>query len=128
MENQDVAPIPTTSAYGNAPVSPAPKRGLYPKTIGSLIMGIIAVCLCWFSIIPIVGLIFFIPSFILGLVAFLRAKKGYKEVTGNPEAYAKASEGLLKGAKITGLISVIAAPAMLVIGFIWLALEESHIF
>ena len=128
MENQDIAPIPTTSAYGNAPVPPAPKRGLYPKTIGSLIMGIIAVCLCWFSVIPIAGLFFFIPSFILGLVAFLRAKKGFSEVSSNPEAYAKASEGLLKGAKITGLISVIAAPVMLLIGFIWLAAEGSNMY
>lgn len=116
MENQEVNPIPTPQS---TPGTPAPRKP-YPGSIGAMIMGIIAVILCWYSFIPIVGFFFFIPSLILGIIAMKRGKKYAEELQKDPEAWARPSVGFLKAAKITGLVSVIAGPVMLLIGIIML--------
>jgi hypothetical protein len=131
MENNNVVPIPAHIEKQAQPFQPvAPRKTLVPGTIGSMIMGIIAVSLCWFSIIPVAGLFFFIPSLILGIISFKNGTKGLSEINKYPEKYSIVSIGFLKPARITGLISIIAAPALLIIGLIWFAIEgmNSHMF
>jgi hypothetical protein len=110
------------------PPQPGSERRVYPGSVGAMIMGIIAVCFCWFSVIPLAGFIFFIPSLILGIVAMKRGGKFGKVVNQQPEAYTPVSKVFLTVAKITGLISTIAAPIMLLLGLLILASEETHMF
>ncbi len=129
MENNDIAPIPTYNPNpSHVPPQPGAVRVMYPGSIGAMIMGIIAVCFCWFSFIPLVGLIFFIPSIILAIVAFSRGRKYTAAIAAAPDGYTPASSAFLKVAKITGLISIIAGPVMLLLGFVILAAEETHLF
>lgn len=129
MENQDIAPIPTYNPNpSHIPPQPGSERKMYPGSVGAMIMGIFAVCFCWFSAIPLVGFIFFIPSLILGIVAMKRGRKGGAAVTQQPEVYTPVSKVFLTVGKITGLISTIAAPIMLILGLLILASEETHMF
>lgn len=129
MENNEVQPIPAHAPreYRQENLQ---RRKLVPGTIGSMIIGYFAVVLCWFSVIPLVGAFFFIPSFIMGLVAFLRGKKLRRKMLENQAEYSTVSEGFLKAARITGLISVIASSAGLIISTVWLiaAGGPEHIF
>jgi hypothetical protein len=132
MEDQNIAPIPAHEDKSSYPLSApvAPNRIIVPGTIGAMIIGIIAVILCWFCWIPVAGFFFFVPSFVMGLLAFLRASKREKMLKENPEKYTVISAGFLKTARITGLISFIASSATLIAGVIWLLVQgnKSGIF
>lgn len=131
MEDPTIVPIP--SGAPNQPFSPPQPgsvRKVYPGSVGAMIMGIIAVVLCWYSVIPIAGFIFFIPALILGIIALKRGRKYEKNIQIDPEAYTKVSSTFLKVARITGLISIIAGSVMLLIGIVIIAAEDmpGHLF
>jgi hypothetical protein len=129
MEENNVQPIPAHAPRDYRQAT-TPRRKLVPGTIGAMIIGYFAVVLCWFSVIPIAGIVFFIPSFIMGLLAFLRGRKLKVKMLENPVEFSPVSEGFLKAARITGLISVIAASVGLLTGIIWMiaAGGPEHIF
>jgi prolipoprotein diacylglyceryltransferase len=115
MENQEVNPIP------QAPVTPPPAGGpqiLMPGAILWMIFGIISVILCWYGFIPVAGIFLAIISLVFAILAFTKGKKMMAEFQANPGKYKPASAGLIKTAKITGLIGLIISCIMLVVGII----------
>ena len=125
MEDSTIVPIPSGAPnQPYAPPQPGSIRKVYPGSVGAMIMGIIAIVLCWYSVIPIVGFIFYIPALILGIIALIRGKKYEKNIQIDPEAYTTVSSKFLKAARITGLISIIAGSVMLLIGIVIIAAEE----
>jgi sterol desaturase/sphingolipid hydroxylase (fatty acid hydroxylase superfamily) len=125
MENPEIVPIPSYNPYR---VPPKPESTMiYPRSIGGMIMGIIALILCWFAFIPIAGIVFFIAALLLAILAFTRGVKGMKAITAEPEKYKPISRNFLRTAKVTGLIAMIATPIMFLLSIL-IMVEEGMFY
>jgi len=101
----------------NVPAAPA----AYPGATGAKVLGVIAVCNCWFSIVPVFGWALFVVSLVTGAVALARGRRGAAAVAREPGRYSASSAQRLRTARTTGLVAVIVSALFFVISLLVLA-------
>lgn len=117
MEDNYPYPSPVTPPTPS-PIGQNVRKPMIDGTVGAMVMGIIGISLGCFGWIYFIGWMFSIASLILAILAMKRGNKKIEIYNQSPEKYSRASLGMLKAAKYTGIAGVIVAPIMFVIGII----------
>jgi len=90
-----------------------------PKGVGALIFGILSLVLCWYFMIPWVGLVLNIVALVFAIIAMGNGKKAIAEFAANPGKYKQGSLGLAKVGKILGLVGLIINIIFLILAILW---------
>ncbi len=89
-----------------------------PGAVGSLVFSIIALVVCWYFWIPIVGLILNILCLIFAIMGMGKGKKAMLAFEGAPGQYKQGSYSIAKVGKILGLVGIILNAIFLIIAII----------
>lgn len=118
MEDNVTNPTPVAPPTPS-PATPNVRKEMVPGAVGAMIMGIISIVLFWFFYIPVLGLLFAIAQLILGLMAMKKGKAKLELFNQNPDAYSRGSIGILKTARITGMVGFFLSFLAIILGLLF---------
>ncbi len=99
-----------------------PQSNLLPPVPGgviALVFGIISLVLCWYFMVPFVGLVLNAACLVFGIMAMNKGKKAMAMFEAAPGQYKQGSYSLAKVGKILGLVGLILNILFLILAILW---------